>query len=370
MILDADGPGDLIGFFFGVRLIDNVDRWSHGGAENIFIDGDGDNPAYIRGLGGEDTFGTSFGGVQHPPESHLYDGMPYYALEDVGEARGAQRIVGYRFYVPDPISFRKSIRFQFGSMANDICSMVYWYQEGIKRPYVKPPDWPAILPGSRVRSDESDLAMPDDGSWGMGGLMDNRDGKAVRQALAVGKDGQILPPGEWTEDFSQTDSTSALLATLLESDDAATFREAISRRGSRRQQRAAGERIEKATYHGFVDFNRVHRTTLASKTKNYGMAAEAIAEIVAAEPMVAQLRLTWDDHLVLRVNSEEPIEMGVHQHFRSRTVAVPLVKGVNRISVVQSNEIGTNFGGWAFAFRVTTPDGQILLPRYTQKTSE
>ena len=36
-----------------VRLIDNVDRWSHGGSENIYLDGDGRHPAYLRGIGGE-----------------------------------------------------------------------------------------------------------------------------------------------------------------------------------------------------------------------------------------------------------------------------------------------------------------------------
>ena len=34
-MLDAEGPGQLIGFVYGVRLIDNTDRWSHGGADNI-----------------------------------------------------------------------------------------------------------------------------------------------------------------------------------------------------------------------------------------------------------------------------------------------------------------------------------------------
>ena len=62
LTLDADGPGRLLGFVYGVRLIDNTDRWSHGGADNIYIDGDGEHPAYLRGIGGEDTFGTNHGG--------------------------------------------------------------------------------------------------------------------------------------------------------------------------------------------------------------------------------------------------------------------------------------------------------------------
>ena len=62
LMLDADGPGQLIGFVYGVRLIDNVDRWSHGGAENISIDGLGDQPAYVRGMA-ERTRSASYGGA-------------------------------------------------------------------------------------------------------------------------------------------------------------------------------------------------------------------------------------------------------------------------------------------------------------------
>ena len=67
LLLDADGPGQLVGFVYGVRLYDDTDRWSHGGGDNIYIDGDGDHPAYLRGIGGEDTFGSSYGGALHTP---------------------------------------------------------------------------------------------------------------------------------------------------------------------------------------------------------------------------------------------------------------------------------------------------------------
>ena len=130
LMLDADGPGQLLGFVYGVRLLDDVDRWSHGGAENIYIDGEGAEPVYLRGIGGEDSFGAGYGGALHPPETHHYAAMPYYVHEDVGEARPAQRLVGYRFFEQDRLPFRESLQMRFGCMANDICSTVYWYQEG------------------------------------------------------------------------------------------------------------------------------------------------------------------------------------------------------------------------------------------------
>jgi hypothetical protein len=238
--------------------------------------------------------------VQHPPESHLFEGMPYYALEDVGEARGAQRAVGYRFYAPDPIPFKKSIHFQFGAMANDICSMVYWYQAGERRAYVKMPDWPEILPGSRLASSSIDLPLPDSGSWGLGGLLDNRDGAAVRNALTVKNDQQISP-GEWTVDFTVTDSTETLLKTLSGSGESDAVRAILSTRGDTRKQFKRGDRVSKSSWQGFVDFNRVHRSTLASKAKNYGSAAEAVTEIEVSEGMDAQLHLTWESIRLIRL---------------------------------------------------------------------
>lgn len=317
MILDADGPGQLIGFFYGVRLIDSVDRWSHGGAENIYLDGLGEQPAFLRGIGGEDTFATAYGGVLHRPETHLYDGIPYYFSEDTGEARSAQRLVGYRFYVPDPIRFRESIRFQFGTMENDICSMVYWYQKGTPRRYVAMPAWEKMLAGSELRRGEMDLPLPDHGSWNLGPVLENAD----KDALSAAMKGALpaAKPTEWTR---------------------------------------------QPTIHGFVDFNHVHRPgTKGVGTHHKRKAAEAVTFIDAPADMTARVRLAWDDRLVLRVNQERAIDLGTHEHFRQRTVEVPLKTGRNRVSVLLSNDTGTNHGGWTFTFRATTPDGKILVPR-------
>jgi len=322
MLLDADGPGDLIGFFLGVRLYDNTDRWSHGGAENMYIDGMADHPAYIRGIGGEDAFGTSGGGVLHTPDTHLYSGMPYYYTADVGEARGAQRVVGYRFYPIDRIHFKESIRFQFGSMANDLCSIAYWYQRGAPRRFTNLPDWPLMLPGAELPKGAVDRPLPDNGSWGLGVLLDNAKGEAVELALAATAGNQDIKSGSW---------------------------------------------IEKDSYHGFIDFDRVHRPkTRGPGTFYSGKAAEAVSTIEAPADMTVRVRIAWDDRLVLRVNGSAPIDFGANAYFRDRTVEVPFKKGPNRVSVVESNEAGTNHGGWVFAFRATAPDGSILIPHFSK----
>ena len=162
LVLDAVGRGRLLGFVYGVRLLDDADRWSHGGAENLYLDGEaigeeGVEPAYLRGSGGEDTFGTSYGGALHRPETHLYAGIPYYTHEDVGQARPAQRLGAYRFFVPDAIPFERSLHFRFGCVANDICSTVYWYQTAPHRPFVRLPGWDRLQPGTELRRGSVDL---------------------------------------------------------------------------------------------------------------------------------------------------------------------------------------------------------------------
>ncbi|WP_438480545.1 DUF2961 domain-containing protein [Oleiharenicola lentus] len=322
-MLDADGPGDLIGFFYGVRLIDNVDRWSHGGAENIYIDGKGAEPAFVRGIGGEDTFGTSYGGVIHPPETHLHAGMPYYTYEDTGEARGAQRIVGYRFFAADPIAFKESIHMRFGTMENDICAMVYWYQKGAPRPFVKMPGWKKILPAVELPAGSVDLPLPENGAWRIGPLHDNKGGVAINSAL------EKKPAADRSTELKEW-----------------------------KTQR---------TMHGFVDFGYIHRPEVKGVgTHHSGKAAEAVAIVDAPQAGVAKVRLAWDDQLILRVNDEAPVDLGTNAHFRSRTVEVPVKQGRNLISVTLSNTTGTNHGGWAFAFRAEMADGALLVPQPVQ----
>ena len=322
LMLDADGPGNLIGFVYGVRLIDNEDRWSHGGAENIYIDGHGEDPAYIRGTGGEDTFGTTYGGVIHPPETHLFAGLPFFIYEDVGEARGAQRLVGYRFFSKDTIEFRESIHMRFGCMQNDICSTVYWYQTGVPRRFVNMPDWERMLPrmprNAKLPYGEVDLPLPDSGSWLISPPLENNE--AIQHALGKGGAAPKVPPrNEWK---------------LLQA------------------------------HHGFADVNHLYRPHRRGPALPYvDKAAEAVATIEAPANMKARLRLAWDEHLVLRINNDAPIDMGNHAAFRSREIEVSLKKGKNNISLTLSNTMGTNWSGWAFNFMLTTPDGTRLLPR-------
>jgi hypothetical protein len=319
-MVDADGPGQLLGFVYGVRLLDNVDRWSHGGADNIYIDGDGRRPSYLRGIGGEDVFGTAYGGATHTPGTHLNAEMPYYVHEDVGEARPAQNVVGYRWFLNDAITFEKSIHARFGCMSNDICATVYWYAEGPVRPYFRLPEFKHLVPGREsleIKRGTHDLPLPDSGRWRISPATDD----ASLDAVAAGDEGVGGRPG-------------------------------------------AGEGwIERAAMHGFIDFGHVHRPEKRGAGVYHEGAAAAECVLTVPEPTTAKIRLAWDDRLVLRVNNDRPIDLGTKKNFGDREIDVPLSAGKNRLRVTLSNTRNYNHGGWAFAFQAATADGKRVLPQ-------
>ena len=162
LLLDAVGRGLFLGFNYGVAVRDDRARWSHAGAENVYVTNGADAPegpfAHLRGAGGEDTFGASYGGVLHQPSTHLDQGVPYYAQEDIGPALARHTLAAYRFFEADAIPFGRSIQVRFGSMANDICSTAYWYQEPPHRPFARMPAWDQLLPGAALPFDATGRA--------------------------------------------------------------------------------------------------------------------------------------------------------------------------------------------------------------------
>ena len=318
-MLDVDKPGQLIGFVYGVRLMDDEDRWSHAGAENLYIDGLGRYPTYIRGLGGEDTFGTAYGGSVYNPTTHLYASMPFYVHEDTGEARPAQRVVGYRFFVKDPIQWHESLHMRFGSMQNDICSMVYWYQEGEVHSGVKMPPSFRQLISNRVPRKDTMTALPDSGSWKVGGPFENKDESGISKALKGTLVSEVLGQEQW-----------------------------ITNRKS---------------YHGYIDFNHLWRPHKFGVGVHYDDKVSVAQTVLKADRnMTVSVRVAWDDHLVMQVNRDKPIDMGSHKLFKQKTVNVSLKKGDNLITLTLNNSKGLNNGGWAFAFKAINPDGTIIVP--------
>ncbi len=169
-LLEAKGQGSLLGVIYHVVKRDSDDRWSHGGADQIWIDGDTPNPTYIYGTGGEN-FAHHAWGLQ--PRQGPYSGSHHvHPVPGVKRAEGSyafephafeQHDGGhysmYRFFVPDPIRFKHSIRMGFGTCENEISATTYWYQSEPHAPYSKlPADLKSRHYGERVA--ESDTYTP------------------------------------------------------------------------------------------------------------------------------------------------------------------------------------------------------------------
>ncbi len=134
VVLDTGGDGQFVGYFLTVvNLKGDPWTWWGEGDDMIFIDGEGFPPS-IHGTGSEEIFG---GGACPAVE---YSG-PYTGFHCV-ENWGGENFLGtngmYRFYVNDPIRFRKSIRVTLehghgNNKVNDYSSVAFWYQKGVNQ---------------------------------------------------------------------------------------------------------------------------------------------------------------------------------------------------------------------------------------------
>ncbi len=321
IVLDADGPGRLVGFVYAVDMLVSREqmRWSHAGADSIYIDGDGEHPAYLRGIGGEDSFGTSYSGGDYLPQSSLYSDMPFYVQQDDEGMR--QKLVGYRFFVNERIDFEKSVHMRFGARSHDISSMVYWYAASPVRPFFEMPPEERRLPGSEIARGEFDLELLDTGSWSLAG--------------PFGLEAEIAPPAP-----QHAGAPDGYLGQPWQ-----PFR----------------------SIRGFVEFNHVFRPD-PSNDNSPTVEGYAVAQAILVAPAAGAGELTfgWSDRMTVRINDGEPVDLGTQKYHRGRTVPVQLREGENTVSVVLRNgpqAESWDRGAWNFSFRAVTSEGKDLLPR-------
>ncbi len=129
LILDARGRGQLLGCALSVK--NNDGGWWGEGDEIVRIDG----KEAIHGTGSEDYFCESYG---------LRAGcFPYFGVPLLEEPF----VSAYRWHVPDPVTFRHSIRFLIEQgngtppfrSGNFYYSVAYWYQTEPHAPFPKLP---------------------------------------------------------------------------------------------------------------------------------------------------------------------------------------------------------------------------------------
>jgi hypothetical protein len=122
-ILEAEGDGHVIGIMLGV---DNLEGgWWGEGDDMIFIDGEIWPPS-IHGTGTEELFGLAYCPTYE--YTTLYCGFQLISKEDWSGKNAA-----YRFFLFDPIRFKKSIKITIehghaNNLSNDYSSVAFWYQ--------------------------------------------------------------------------------------------------------------------------------------------------------------------------------------------------------------------------------------------------
>ncbi|MCC6123332.1 MAG: DUF2961 domain-containing protein [Pirellulales bacterium] len=157
-LADIEGRGHYVGTVQSVVSISN--GWYGEGDDFFFIDGE--TEPRLRGTGTEDYFCDGWGFY---PQQGLFYGAPLADWQNAGDM-----VSVYRFHIPDPIPFKKSLRVEIehkgaqnfpdgngsGFIERDdlMSSVAFWYQQ---EPHKR---WPALPPGSqRLPFRENNIAV-------------------------------------------------------------------------------------------------------------------------------------------------------------------------------------------------------------------
>ena len=151
VLLDAEGHGTLAGIYLNID--NSIGNWYGEGDDMIFIDGESWPPSY-HGTGTEEIFG---GGACPTAE---YAG-PYTGFHLIGNLDFSGKVSMYRWYINDPVRFKKSIRMTIehghaNNVANDYSSTAFWYQADPHKPF--PPLPSAAERRPRAGDDPADVA--------------------------------------------------------------------------------------------------------------------------------------------------------------------------------------------------------------------
>ncbi|HEY3914527.1 MAG TPA: glycoside hydrolase family 172 protein [Verrucomicrobiae bacterium] len=146
LIADIEGRGHYVGTVQSVVLVSP--GWYGEGDDFFFIDGE--KEPSLRGTGTEDYFCDGWGFRE---QSGPYYGAPLWEGFDTGD-----RGTAYRWHIPDPIPFTKSLRVEIEHKGSQVfpdgkssgfierddlmSSVAYWYQLEPHKP------WPAMPPAS------------------------------------------------------------------------------------------------------------------------------------------------------------------------------------------------------------------------------
>jgi hypothetical protein len=121
-VVEVEGRGHYVGTM--LSLVPLSGNWWGEGEMKFYIDDDQEYPT-IAGTGLEDYFGSAWGIGEY--------NSPYLGAPLVANGRASM----YRWHVPDPIRFKRSLRVTMQNIgyrsglyerSDDMCSTAYWYQ--------------------------------------------------------------------------------------------------------------------------------------------------------------------------------------------------------------------------------------------------
>ena len=161
-ILKATGRGHYVGTVLSMQSLRGRNLGFLEGDERVFVDGE-TQPSII-GTGTEDYFSSGW-----YFNSGTY-AAPYHGLTIKDDERA--RISAYRWHIPDPIPFEKSLNFTIEHGARndaprtDYCSVAFWYQTHPRAPFpplptdLLPIEAPPVPKTAGLNEAESLKAMP------------------------------------------------------------------------------------------------------------------------------------------------------------------------------------------------------------------
>ena len=270
---------------------DHRDMIWHTGGDTWLIDGE-TVPHVLRGIGSEDVFGHSFGMY---PDMSDWAGAPHV----VGLNADCSEVVAYRFFGADSVTFNSSLSLRFGTRANDMESVLYFYKaSGRDAPAVETPD-----------------------QWTLSGPFDCQTfGDFDRTEFPEAPEEQWPAEWEW---------------------------------GGRRLSA-----VKTAPELTWIDFTRWFRRDASGNTGTQPADVAAYAETVLLEESDRQvtLQLGFDDWMKVWVNDEPVATMRHDKGFATSEVRVRLRRGENRLRLKLSNFDNVEWRCWAFSCVVLKTD--------------
>jgi len=159
LILDAEGEGVYVGTVLSVHA--DEESWFGEGDDRFYIDGE--KEPRLRGTGTEDYFCDAWGFRQF--------NNPFYGVSVWEGFSADDRGTAYRWHIPDPVRFHKSLRVTiehkgvtfrsdgkvksgFEERADNFSSVAFWYQKGeAKRFATLPPAAERIVRGKTIEAE-------------------------------------------------------------------------------------------------------------------------------------------------------------------------------------------------------------------------